>query len=143
MRRRTILTILTLAGVSACAWGYDEHYYAGGPDRLAMAAAAPAYRGRAWAGPQAVRTPFEGDLSGPGLAQLDDWLKDTPEGRAIVTLGFADAANGVISVETADRANIWFRRYADSNRDMTITDPEIRTALVAASRRYMRPPHRP
>jgi len=142
MRRRTILTILALAGVSACAWGYDEHYYAGAPDRMAMAAPAPAYHGRAWAGPPAVRAPFEGDLSGPGLAQLDDWLKDTPEGRAIVTLGFSDAANGVISVETADRANIWFRRYADTNRDMTITDPEIRTALVAASRRYMRRPHR-
>ena len=29
-----------------------------------------------------------------------------------------------------------FRRYADTNRDMTITDPEIRTALVAAAGRY-------
>jgi len=69
---------------------------------------------------------------------LDDWLKETPEGRAIVTLGFSDAAGGVISAETADRANIWFRRYADSNHDMTITDPEIRTALVAAASRYSR-----
>ena len=139
MRRRTILTILALAGVSACAWGYDEHYYAPGWT-VAAPPPAPAYRGRAWAGPRPMRMPFEGALSGPGLAQLDDWLKDTPEGRTIVTLGFGDAANGVISVETADRANIWFRRYADTNRDMTITDPEIRTALVAASRRYRRPP---
>ena len=143
MRRRTILTILALAGVSACAWGYDQHYYAEAPRPMIMAAPAPAYRGHAWAAPRAQRMPFEGDLSGPGLAQLDDWLKDTPEGRAIVTLGFTDAAGGVISEETADRANIWFRRYADTNRDMTITDAEIRTALVAAAGRYTRPPRRP
>lgn len=137
MRRRTMLTMLGLAALSACAWGYDEHY--GDPGRTA-AAPPPSYRGRAWAVPRPARAPFEGALSGPGLAQLDDWLKDTPEGRAIVTLGFSDAAGGVISEETADRANIWFRRYADTNHDMTITDPEIRTALVAASRRYT---HRP
>jgi len=132
MRRRTLLTMLGLVGLSACAWGYDDYYDApgqGGGRR-------PAYHGREWAAPQAVRTPFEGALSGPGLAQLDDWLKETPEGRAIVTLGFTDAARGEISEETADRANIWFRRYADSNRDLILTDPEIRTALVAASRRY-------
>ncbi|MBV9881773.1 MAG: hypothetical protein JO276_02055 [Sphingomonadaceae bacterium] len=136
MRRRTLLTLLALAGVSACAWGYDEHYYGPGP---AGDAPPPVYRGRAWAAPQPPRAPYEGRLTGPGLAQLDDWLKDTPEGRAIVTLGFSDAANGVISEETADRANIWFRRYADTNHDMTITDAEIRTALVAASRRYLHP----
>jgi hypothetical protein len=136
MRRRNILTILVLAGLSACAWGYDEHYY-GAPGW--EAAPPPAYRGGGeWAVHRPMRAPFEGALTGAGLAQLDDWLKDTPEGRAIVTLGFSDAANGVISEETADRANIWFRRYADSNHDMTITDPEIRTALVAASRRYLR-----
>ena len=135
MRRRTLLTMTGLAALSACAWAYDEHY--GDPGRSAAATPPPAYQGRAWAEPRPVRAPFEGELSGPGLAQLDDWLKDTPEGRAIVTLGFTDAAGGVISEETADRANIWFRRYADTNRDMTITDPEIRTALVAASRRYL------
>jgi len=133
MRRRTLLTILGLAGLSACAWGYDEHYDAPGW----QAGPHPAYRGGEWAGPRPMRTPFEGALTGPGLAQLDDWLKDTPEGRAIVTLGFTDAANGVISAETADRVNIWFRHYADTNRDMTITDPEIRIALVAGSRRYL------
>ena len=133
MSRRTFLTFLGLAGLSACAWGYDGYYNAPGPG----APPPPAYQGREWAAPQPMRTPFEGALTGPGLAQLDDWLKDTPEGRAIVTLGFTDAAGGVISAETADRANIWFRRYADPNHDMTITDPEIRTALVAGARRYL------
>jgi hypothetical protein len=138
MRFRTFFTILVLAGLSACAWGYDGYY--GSPGWTVEAASGPAYRGGEWAAPRPVRAPFEGELTGPGLAQLDDWLKDTPEGRAIVTLGFSDAAGGVISAETADRANIWFRRYADSNHDMTITDSEIRTALVAAAGRYMRSP---
>ena len=44
----------------------------------------------------------------------------------------------MISEATADRANIWFRRYADTNRDLVLTDPEIRIALVTASRRYLR-----
>jgi hypothetical protein len=134
MRRRTLFTMIGLIGLSACAWGYDEQYYASGWE----GGAGPSYRGREWAGAQRMRTPFEGELSGPGLAQLDDWLRDTPEGRAIVTLGFTDAARGVISAETADRANLWFRHYADSDRDMILTDPEIRTALVAASSRYRR-----
>lgn len=138
MRFRTFLTFLALAGLSACAWGYDGYY--GSPDATVEAAPGPAYRGGAWAEPRAVRAPFEGELTGPGLAALDDWLKETPEGRAIVTLGFSDAAGGVISAETADRANIWFRRYADTDHDMTITDPEIRTALVAAAGRHSRPP---
>ena len=144
MRLRTFLTILVLAGLSACAWGYDGYYNGpygyGAPYGQAMAGPGPVYHGGAWAEPRAVRTPFEGELTGPGLAQLDEWLKETPEGRAIVTLGFTDAVGGVITAETADRANIWFRRYADTNHDMTLTDPEIRTALVAASRLYMQRP---
>lgn len=129
--RRAYWAALLLVGVTACSWGYDEHYY-GTPAGYAPPPA-PVYHGRRWAAP---RQPYSGNLTGPGVAQLDDWLKDTPEGRAIVTLGFRDAANGVISGETADRANLWFRHYADSNRDMTLTDAEIRTALVAAAGRY-------
>ena len=132
MRRRTLLTMFGLVGLSACAWGYDDYYNAPGW----QAGPPPAYGGREWVAPRAMRAPYEGELSGPGVAQLDDWLKETPEGRSIVTLGFTDAARGRISVETADRANLWFRHYADSDRDMILTDPEIRTALVAASRRY-------
>lgn len=83
------------------------------------------------------RRPYPGDLDGPGVGLLDPWLAQTVEGRAIVTLGFRDAARGFVSEEVAHRANIWFRRYADHDRDMTITDPEIRTALVAAAGRYL------
>ena len=55
------------------------------------------------------------------------------EGVTIVSLGFRDAAEGEVSEDVAHRANIWFRRYADSNRDMRITDEEIRVALVQAA----------
>ena len=133
MRRRALMTILALSGLSACASNYH-----GARGRTADAPRGPpAYRGGEWAEP---RRPFEGALTGPGLAILDDWLKDTPEGRAIVTLGFSDAARGTVSEDVAHRANIWFRRYADRDRDMIVTDPEIRTALVAAAGRYVRRP---
>ena len=93
-----------------------------------------AYDGQAWA----TRQPYTGELSGPGVALLDPWLIGTAEGRAIVTLGFRDAADGFVSEDVAHRANIWFRRYADHDCDLRVTDPEIRTALVAAAGRYLR-----
>ena len=126
MRRHALLTVLALAGLSACSWGYDGDYGHGGY----------AYRGHAWAAED--RRPHRGELTGPGVEILDDWLKETPEGRAIVTLGFREAGRGVVSEDVAHRANIWFRRYADSDRDMILSDPEIRTALVAAAGRYVR-----
>lgn len=136
MRRRTLPILLALAGFSACSWGYDQDYGATG-----WTIYAPAYRGEAWAPrPRATRMPYQGALTGPGVAILDDWLKETPEGRAVVTLGWRDAGGGVISEDTAHRANLWFRRYADHDHDMTITDVEIRTALVAAAGRYLRRP---
>lgn len=131
--RRAILSLLT--GGAALASGgcaSDDLYYPYGYG------AAPygdyAYAGQTWR----ERRPYEGELVGPGVEKLDPWLSETPEGRAIVTLGFQDAARGEVSDETADRANIWFRFYADGDRDMRITDPEIRTALVAAAAPYLR-----
>lgn len=125
MSRPSIL--LALAGLSACSWGYDGYGYPYGDY---------AYRGSEWRDHAARDLPDA--LTGPGVEILDDWLKGTREGRAIVTLGFRDAGTGEVSEDVAHRANIWFRRYADSNRDRVITDPEIRTALVAAASRYTR-----
>ena len=71
-------------------------------------------------------------FQGAGAAVLDPWLAFTAEGRGIVSEGFT-TSDGWISAETAHRANVWFRRYADSNGDMALTDPEIRIALVQAS----------
>jgi hypothetical protein len=129
MRKRAFIALLT-AGVAltigACA--YDDYHYGRGSGGYA-------YEGDNWRG---ERQPYEGELSGPGVAILDPWLLETREGRAIVTLGWNDAGEGVISEEVAHRANIWFRRYADFDRDMKITDPEIRNALVSAAGRYLR-----
>ncbi len=73
-------------------------------------------------------------LGGPGASILDPWLALTSEGRDILALGFNAGANGTISREMADRANVWFRRYADNDRDMRLTDEEIRLALAHASK---------
>ena len=78
--------------------------------------------------------PYDGALSGPGLAILDDWLKETREGRIVVTSGWGEARGGHVSEDVAHRANIWFRRYADRDRNMVVTDEELRTALVHAAR---------
>jgi hypothetical protein len=120
MKRRAI-TILAAAvtglGASGCET-YDEQVY----------------QGTDFAGP---RQPYAGELTGPGVALLDPWLLETAEGRAVVTLGFQEAAEGFVSEDVAHRANIWFRRYADENCDMRITDAEIRTALVTATGHYL------
>lgn len=75
-----------------------------------------------------------GPFDGPGADLLDPWLAETEEGAIIVRAGWSGARDGWIDEEVAERANAWFRRYADHDRDMCLTDAEIRTALVAASR---------
>ena len=127
MRRRTITALLTLAlGVSACAY-YDDYGYGGhgGPAYGDYRYEGNSYdRGR-WAGADG--------FGGRGGPILDPWLVHTEEGRQVVLLGFDENRNGRISEETAHRANVWFRRYADGDRDMRLTDEEIRIALVQAS----------
>ncbi len=126
MRQRAFLTLATtLAALAASACTHGGYGRQGGY----------AYGGGEWEGP---RRTYAGDLDGPGVALLDPWLKETREGRAIVTLGFRAAARGFVSEDIAHRANIWFRRYADHDCDMRVTDPEIRTALVAAAAPYLR-----
>jgi len=120
MRRSVYLVLIAAGGLAACA--HDDR----GSDHARIGFISE------------PRHAHEGELSGPGLAILDDWLKDTREGRVIVTMGWREAGRGFVSEDVAHRANIWFRRYADRNRDMTITDPEIRTALVAAAGRWTR-----
>ena len=127
--RRAILSLivgLTALGLPACA--YNDHRTRG-YDRYS-------YDGDAWRGRHPG--PYRGELRGPGVDILDPWLLETPEGRAIVTVGFRDAVRGRISEDVAHRANIWFRRYADTDRDMRVTDREIRLALIYASREHMR-----
>ena len=124
MRRRRILG-LAVAALSATACTTDDYY--GGQ---------PVYQGTQYA---SARQPYLGELTGPGVALLDPWLVGTEEGRAVVTLGFTTAAEGVISEDVAHRANVWFRRYADQNCDLRLTDGEIRNGLVAAAGPFLRP----
>lgn len=129
MRRHALIAMLAagvMMTIGACA--YDDYYYSRGDGGYA-------YDGRDW---QGERQPYVGELRGPGVEILDPWLLETREGRAIVTLGWNDAGEGFISEEVAHRANIWFRRYADYDRDMKVTDPEIRNALVSAAGRALR-----
>ena len=138
MRRRALIAACSVLGLAACTWG-DDGYWGYGDPFVAYSGdpyGGYAYRGEQWTGE--TRRPYEGELRGPGVEILDDWLKETREGQAVVTLGFRDAGAGFVSEDVAHRANIWFRRYADHDRDMVITDPEIRTALVAAAGRYVR-----
>lgn len=148
MLRQALLIGLAASGLSACAWGYDGYAgpgyaYPSGyvyPNGYNYFSGPVYYQGTQWATPPAPMAPrqaYTGELTGPGVPILDEWLRDTAEGRAIVTLGFRDAVHGVVGEDVAQRANLWFRHYADQNRDMTLTDDEIRTSLVAAAGRYL------
>ena len=71
-----------------------------------------------------------GSFRGSGGALLDPWLACTGEGEDLVRAMFDGDHDGRIGRKTADRANIWFRRHADTDRNMRLTDPEIKAALV-------------
>jgi hypothetical protein len=73
-----------------------------------------------------------GSFGGPGGKRLDPWLACTEEGEDIVRSRYA--RSGRLSGDEADEANVWFRRHADTNRDLRLTDPEIKAALVNAAR---------
>jgi hypothetical protein len=131
MRRPAIMALLAVAiGVSACAY-YDDYGAGYGPPGASL-------RGDyMYAGTGFARGAWdEGSmrLGGPGAEILDPWLALTSEGRDILVRGFNAGPDGAISEDMADRANVWFRRYADSDRDMRLTDEEIRLALAHASR---------
>lgn len=125
MRRGIIAVLFTSAlGVASCAY-YDDYAvaHAGGYGPYA-------YGGQAYGH-------YDGPafFTGSGAPVLDPWLAETPEGRRFVSTRFDARRDGRISAETAHHANIWFRRYADANRDMQLTDEEIRIALVQAGPR--------
>ena len=132
MRRAAITSLLAVAiGVSACAY-YDD-YGAG----YGLPGGGVRYGDYMYAGTGYDRDGWdEGSmrLGGPGSDILDPWLALTSEGRDILARGFNAGPDGSISEDMAHRANVWFRRYADSDRDLRLTDEEIRLALAHAAR---------
>lgn len=116
--------ILGLAA-AACALGgcatyddYDGDGYGYGRYR---------YDGSAWAD-------RGGRGGGSGAGLLDPWLAETEEGREIVATLWPRTRRGRIDARTAEEANVWFRRHADADRDLCLTDVEIRSALAQLPR---------
>jgi hypothetical protein len=103
--RRAALTLLCLLAASACA--HDPYRYGGGYDY--------GYQGDEWSGHQM-----------DDLFSLDPWLEDTREGQAIVGRSLGQAYHP----EAIRDLNIRFRHFADTDRDLRLTDYEIRLALV-------------
>jgi hypothetical protein len=129
---RALLTLAAAAAsLSACAtygdYGRDDDYRSG----------RYRYEGSAWASRHG-----NGPLRGPGADVLDPWLAETEEGNLIVRAGWRGARDGWIDPETAERANVWFRRYADADRDLCLTDAEIRAGLAYAAEQVHRPRRR-
>lgn len=114
---RLILALAAAGGLAACTT-YDD--YGSGRYR---------YEGSQWGARHGG-----GPLRGPGVDFLDPWLAETREGQDIVRSGWRRARRGWVDVRTAERANVWFRRHADADRDLCLTDEEIRSALAQSAR---------
>lgn len=126
MRFSSVAALLAAAlTISGCATRYDDYGYGDGDD----------YR---YAGSDYDRLGNDCDtFGGSGGDMLDPWLACTGEGEDLVRAMFG-GRDGRIDEATADRANVWFRRHADTNRDMRLTDPEIKAALVNHARHASR-----
>lgn len=126
------LVLILLAGLAAPACTYNDYGY--GYDGYSAPYRTAPYGSYAYQGALYQPGPYDGALGGSGGDELDPWLALTPEGREIVRLGFDEDHDGRITGETASAANIWFRRYADTDGDLRLTDEEIRTALAQGVR---------
>nr|WP_295370928.1 hypothetical protein [uncultured Sphingosinicella sp.] len=131
MRGPIIAALFTAAvGVSSCAV-YDDFAYG----------RAYGYHGHRYGDYRYDGSRFSGwsrstdSFTGAGATLLDPWLVQTSEGRAVVRVTFDEGRPGHISADTAHRANAWFRRYADRDHNLSLSDEEIRMALVQARSR--------
>ena len=104
--------ILALAGAAALAGCATDDHYAD--------SSYPRYQGGSY-GAHGV--------GGTGADRLDPWLAGTRAGQKLVLVRFDRNHNGEIGSDRAWQANRWFRRFADTNRDLWITDREISLAL--------------
>ena len=74
-------------------------------------------------------------LRGRGASRLDPWLASTAEGRQWVLQRYDRRGRGAVDARTARRANTDFRIWADQDRDLRLTDEEIRIALATIDAR--------
>ena len=120
MRSATLILLFASAtGVAACTT-YDDY---GGRSR--------AYGDYAYDGSEYQRLGNGcGFFEGEGGSALDPWLACTDEGRQLVRDRYDDDQDRRVTLATADDANVSFRRHADTNRDMRLTDGEVKAALV-------------
>jgi hypothetical protein len=129
MRGPIIAALFTAAvGVSACAvyddfaygraYGYHGHRYGDYRYQAATirAGAALPTRSRAAALPCSTR----------------GWPRRAKARRSSAPAS-TTAAPGHLGAQSAHRANAWFRRLADQDGDLRLTDQEIRTALLRAA----------
>ncbi|MCA1749154.1 MAG: hypothetical protein ABR601_10435 [Parasphingopyxis sp.] len=131
MRAISALALAAALGLSGCAYdhhgrdGYRDGYY--GSD----------YRyGNGYRGDHGYGRRHETRFRGPGAERLDPWLAHTPEGYKFVTDHYALGAGDYLSGEDAERANVFFRQWSDTDRDYRLTDEEIRTSLVHVRNGY-------
>ena len=68
--------------------------------------------------------------------RLDPWLAHTWEGHKFIRDHYRVGRDNVLSRRDADEANAFFRRWADVDRDLRLTDVEIRTALTHTANNY-------
>lgn len=76
---------------------------------------------------QGIRLPRHLEVS--RRVRLDPWLADTWQGRKFVRDHYRVTRWNTIDEDDAENANVFFRRWADHDRDFRLTDTEIRTAL--------------
>jgi hypothetical protein len=102
--RRLALPLLCLLAAGACA--HDPYSYG---------RSGYGYAGNQWSG-RAMHDLF----------RLDPWFEDTQEGREIA----GRSLGGRFHPEAVRDLNVRFRHFADTDRDLRLTDREIRLALV-------------
>lgn len=120
MRTFAMMFLLAAAAGSAACTTYDNY---GGQRR--------AYGEYAYVGRDYQRLGNDcGFFEGEGGGALDPWLACTDEGRELVRDRYDDDQDRRVTLATADEANVWFRRHADTDGDMRLTDGEVKAALV-------------
>jgi hypothetical protein len=83
-------------------------------------ASVPVYQGGQYGAP---------GIGGDGARKLDPWLAGTEAGNRLILVRFDRNRNQRIGTGRARQANTWFRRFADYDRDMRLTDAEISRGL--------------